>query len=541
MRLPHADILNEVERRRDRLNLALLRVYSGYCVAVAAILLAVFQQTFIETRLGNLAPELFLRVVIAYGLVNITLFLLLPRLQRTLPQFQRVMLGLVTYDILMLSMLMYASGGVSSGLGTLILVTVATSAILVTTRTANLAPALASIAVLYEEFYLSLSAPHLHDDYFQAGVLGMLYFAASLTIQLLSRRIRDKDIRALTQAAELADLEQLNNQIIRRMRTGILVVDDRGNVRMLNESARKFLGITADAVIDQAPDPIGAHLAAWRQDVEVRPGPFQINPDTTEVRASFSPIRANEPDGDVIVFLEDAAELQQQALQLKLAALGRLSASIAHEIRNPLSAISHAAQLLRESPELAVGDQRLTEIIHKHCQRMNGIIENVLSTSRRQPPTPVRLALAPHLAKVLAAFTETMGEALIELSIEPPDMEVRVDKSQLDQVLTNLVTNAIRHSTARTGRPWVRLESGIEPLTERPFLNVIDEGTGVDPATLDQLFEPFFTTAQGGTGLGLYLSRELCEANQARLGYHPGTDGGACFRITFAHPDRVIA
>jgi len=541
MRLPHADILNEVERRRDRLNLALLRVYGGYCVAVALILLAVFQQAFIETRLGNLAPDLFLRIVIAYGVVNIALYLLLPRLQKTLPQFQRVVLGLVTYDILMLSMLMYASGGVSSGLGTLILVTVATSAILVTNRTANLVPALASIAVLYEEFYLSLSAPHLHDDYFQAGVLGAMYFAASLTIQFLSRRIRDKDIRALTQAAELADLEQLNNQIIRRMRTGILVVDDHENVRMLNESAREFLGITTEAIIDRVPDPIGAHLIAWRQDVEVRPAPFQINPDTTEVRASFSPIRPNEPDGDVIVFLEDAAELQQQALQLKLAALGRLSASIAHEIRNPLSAISHAAQLLRESPELAAGDQRLTEIIHKHCQRMNGIIENVLNTSRRQSPNPVRLALAPHLAKVIAAFSETMGEALIELSIEPPDLQVRIDTSQLDQVLTNLLTNAIRHSAARTGRPWVRLESGIEPLTQRPFLNVMDEGSGVEPATLDQLFEPFFTTAQGGTGLGLYLSRELCEANQARLGYHPGTNGGACFRITFAHPDRVIS
>ena len=541
MRLPHADILNEVERRRDRLNLALLRVYGGYCVAVALILLTVFQQTFIETRLGSLAPDLFLRIVIAYGIINIALYLLLPRLQKTLPQFQRLVLGLVTYDILMLSMLMYASGGVSSGLGTLILVTVATSAILVTNRTANLVPALASIAVLYEEFYLSLSAPHLHDDYFQAGVLGAMYFAASLTIQFLSRRIRDKDIRALTQASELADLEQLNNQIIRRMRTGILVVDDHENVRMLNESARKFLGITTEAIIGRVPDPIGAHLIAWRQDVEVRPGPFQINSDTTEVRASFSPIRANEPDGDVIVFLEDAAELQQQALQLKLAALGRLSASIAHEIRNPLSAISHAAQLLRESPELAAGDQRLTEIIHKHCQRMNGIIENVLNTSRRQSPNPVRLALAPHLAKVMAAFKETMGDALIELSIEPPNLQVRMDKSQLDQVLTNLLTNAIRHSAARTGRPWVRLESGIEPLTQRPFLNVMDEGSGVEPATLDQLFEPFFTTAQGGTGLGLYLSRELCEANQARLGYHPGTNGGACFRITFAHPDRVIS
>jgi len=540
MRPQHAAILNEIERRRSRLNLTLLRVYHGYCVAVAAILLTVFHQTVTDTRLGSLHPDLFLRLCTAWGLINLALLLTLPWFRRLLRHYQGLVLGLVIWDILVVSTLLYASGGVGSGLGTMILVTVATSAILVTSRAAHLVPAVATLLLLYEEFYLALATPEVHGDYFQAGVLGTLYFATALVIRFLSGRIRDKDIRALTQAAELAHLERLNRQIILRMRTGIAVVDADAQVSMVNDSARVLLGVSADAMPDHLPEPVASHLRDWRSDIELRPRPFQVTPETAEIRISFSPVRAGDPAGDVIMYLEDTAELQQQALQLKLASLGQLSASIAHEIRNPLSAISHAAQLLRESPELAAGDLRLTEIIHNHCQRMNGVIENVLATSRRQPPNPVRLPLAEQLAKLATAFCETAPDAEIEIAIEPPGMEVRMDRSQLDQVLTNLLSNAIRHSQTRTGRYWVRLEAGVDPHSERPYLNVIDAGAGVDPARQNRLFEPFFSTEQGGTGLGLYLSRELCEANQARLSYRPHPGGGACFRISFAHPDRVI-
>ncbi|MBX3706439.1 MAG: HAMP domain-containing histidine kinase [Pseudomonadales bacterium] len=536
----HAAILDEVEQRRHRLNVTLLRVYHAYCIVLAVILLAMYHQTLIDTRLGSVAPHVFVPLTVVYGLINTALLVLMPRIVHRVGTRQNLVIGIMLWDIVMLVVLLYSSGGVASGFGTLILVTVATTAILLTSRAAFAIPAFASIVLLYEEFYLSLSAPHLDPDYFQAGILGALYFTASATIRLLSRRIREKDIRTLTQATELADLERLNRRIIERMRTGIIVADPADGVRTLNAAARMLLGIGPDTTPERLPEAITRHLRPWRRDIELRPRPFQATPDGAEVRASFSPVRAGDPAGDVIVFLEDAAELQQQALQLKLAALGRLSASIAHELRNPLSAVSHAAQLLRESPELSAADQRLTEIIHSHCQRMNGVIENVLTTSRRQAPNPVRLGLARQLERVTSAFRDARPEARIEISVEPPDMEVRMDRSQLDQVLTNLLSNAIRHSRDHTGRPWAAIEAGIDPRTERPYLNVIDEGTGVDPAKVERLFEPFFTTAQGGTGLGLYLSRELCEANQARLSYHPMAGGGACFRITFAHPDRVI-
>jgi two-component system sensor histidine kinase PilS (NtrC family) len=348
---------------------------------------------------------------------------------------------------------------------------------------------------------------------------------------------------------ELADLERVNRQIVQRMRTGIVLVDGANRIRMANQSARALMGQMQDVQTTELPAALEEHLLAWRRDTQLRLPPLHIRPDTPEFRVAFLAVRSDDPEGDVTVFLEDTGEIQQHAQQLKLAALGRLSASIAHEIRasiaheirNPLGAVSHAAQLLSESQNLDDADARLTDIIHNHCQRMNGVIENVLEISRRSPPTPVKLCLSDFLEEFRTGFIEAVEDAIIEIDVEPGDTEVRVDKSQLRQALTNLVENGIRHSRESGKSPLVRLEGGMDARTERPYLNVIDRGPGVPDEQLPRLFEPFFTTAPTGTGLGLYISRELCEANQARLNYQPQPEGGSCFRITFAHPDRITA
>lgn len=534
-----SEILQEIERRRFDLSLVLLKIYNYYRVFVGLSLLVVFSQPLVGTRLGDLSPNWFLAVTIGYTLFNLAAALVLQLIPRHWFNGQWLSGSLVAVDILLLTWLMYLSGGVASGIGALTLVAVAAGAIVVTGRMAIAMAALASIAVLYEEFYLSLAEAAWVDDYFQAGVLGMLYFGAAIAIQGISRRVRQNDIRALTQAAELADLERINRQIIQRMRTGIVLVDADDRVRMTNLSARTLLGVAADTELSELPEPLLEHLSAWREDTALRTPPFQVNADTPEIRANFSAVRANDSRGDVTIFIEDTGEIQQQAQQLKLAALGRLSASIAHEIRNPLGAISHAAQLLSESKNLDRGDERLTNIIHDHCRRMNGVIENVLENSRRRTPAPVRLSLLPCLEEFRARFSEAEPDARIDITVEPADTEVRIDRSQLLQVLNNLVGNAIRYSREATGTAWALLEAGVDPVTERPYLNVIDRGRGVDEQQLGNLFEPFFTTEAKGTGLGLYLSRELCEANQARLNYHRSDDQRSCFRITFSHPDRI--
>ncbi|MGI9327190.1 MAG: two-component system sensor histidine kinase NtrB [Pseudomonadales bacterium] len=533
-----AEFTDELRRRRAELTAGLLRIYGYYRVFVGLTLLLLVAQRFFSTRLGSLEPEYFLWGTWIYtgiNLISVVLVQAIPRrvLERELPNFL-----LVALDILALVFLMYCSGGVASGMAGLILVAVAFGAIIVTGRRSTLLAAVAAIAVLYEEFYLSLSGGS--HDYFQAGVMGILYFVSSLTIQGFSKRLRDNDMRALTQAAELSDLERINRQIVQRMRTGIILVGAENEVRMTNQSALGLLALSDQEELQELPPAIIERLQQWRADTSFRPPPFQSRFDTPEIRINFFPVRTDDADGDVTIFIEDTGEIQQQAQQLKLVSLARLSGSIAHEIRNPLSAVDHAAQLLRESTNLDKGDRRLTEIIHSHAQRMNGVVQNVLEMSRRKPPLPTRLELGALLEDFVTTFKESGNpDAIIEVDVSPPEAQVRIDESQMLQVLTNLVGNGIRYSEQESGRPYVALVGGIDERTERPYLNIIDEGPGVPEDQVDNLFEPFFTTENKGTGLGLYISRELCEANQARLSYERSASGGSCFRLNFAHPDRI--
>jgi two-component system sensor histidine kinase PilS (NtrC family) len=540
---PAEDIVAEIEQRRFQLNLGLLKIYNYYRVCVALALLGVFLQPFTETRLGRQDPQLFLWVTLGYASLNLISAVTTHALPPQLFRRQLVAVVSVLYDIGALTWLMYLSGGIGSGVGVVILVAVAAGAVLVTGRASSFIAAMATIAVLYEEFLVSLLPPDYHSDYFQAGIFGATYFATAIAIQTLSMRLRRTEITSLSRAAEVADLERVNRSIIQRMRTGIIVVDGHDQVRVLNQSARSLLGLgVGDRVPRDLPDPLLSRLGAWRADTTLRTPPFDITPTTPEIRANFSAVRPERPDADVIVFLEDTVEIQQQAQQLKLAALGRLAGSIAHEIRNPLGAISHASQLLSESKNLDRGDTRLTDIINMQSRRMNGVIENVLELSRRKPPQPVRLKLKEWVEEFVTQFPQSQFEgAEIACQVDPPGTEIRVDPGQLGQAVTNLVLNGLRYSKQRTGRATVSLQGGIDATTDRPYLNVIDAGPGVLEKQIDRLFEPFFTTERTGTGLGLYLTRELCEANQARITYTRHEGGGSCFRIIFAHPDRITA
>ncbi|MEM1433019.1 MAG: ATP-binding protein [Pseudomonadota bacterium] len=537
--MPRAELTEELRRRRFDLTLRLLRIYNAYRVFVGLCLLLLASQSNLGTRLGALDHDSFIWLAGAYTIFNLLTVVGVTLLPRRLFERQFVNFTLVLIDILALVLLTYFSAGVASGLGGLILIAVAVGAIIVTGRLSTLLAAIAVIVLLYGESYLALTTAQSHS-LFQAGILGILYFVFSLTIQGVSRRLRDNDERALAQAAELADLERINRQIVQRMRTGIILVDPDNEVRMANQSALALLAQQDQEELVHLPEEVRARLRQWRADTRFRSAPFQSGFDTPEVRITFFAVRADDPDGDVTIFLEDTGEIQQQAQQLKLSSLARLSGSIAHEIRNPLSAVSHAAQLLRESQQLDKGDRRLTDIIHNHCERMNGVIENVLEVSRRKPPNPERMPLKGLLDDFVTTFKESDNAgAIIAVSVDPASTEVRMDPSQLEQVLTNLVANGIRYSEQETGRPWAHLQGGIDPRTDRPFLNIVDEGPGVEAERIDNLFEPFYTTETSGTGLGLYISKELCEANRARLTYERSSAGGSCFRINFAHPDRI--
>jgi len=544
----------EINQSRDRQTVGLLRIFALYRLLVSAILLLLLRQGSDFTRLGQADPETFATAVQIYAAINLLILIAVNFLPRPLLGSSRVIALIVGFDALVIAWFAYLSGGINSnsGLAPLMLVAVAAGAILAASRVSIFLAALATIALLYEESYLAIAHNASFDGVFQAGVFGVLFFTVAMAIHSISRRLRESELVSITQAAELADLERVNRRIIQRMRTGILVVDDSDSVRMGNQSAYSLLGMGTpiEQVIENTnphlsslhdlPKPLSNHMREWRQDTNYRARPFQVTGETPEIRINFSAVRANEPEGDVIVFIEDTGEIQQQAQQLKLAALGRLSASIAHEIRNPLGAIAHAAQLLNESEHIDRGDTRLIDIINDHSKRMNSVIENILELSRRKAPNPTRLQLSVLLEEFVTQFcVAELETAKITITMRPTDAVVRMDRSQLLQVLTNLAQNGLRYSFEHTGKLELILQGGIDTTTDRPYLNVLDHGPGVPEENRATLFEPFFTTEHSGTGLGLYIAREMCEANQARLSYVAVPDAGACFRITFAHPDRI--
>ena len=515
------------------------RIYTWYRLALTAALILMLVTTRDAPLVGRDDPHLFIALCCAYFLfVAIVLVVLRPTAQVG----NQHLFGHIFVDLGFLIALSHLSGGTASGLGMLMLVSVAAGSLLLGGQLALLAAALASLAVLSDTIYL-INENAANQSLLTAGTLGTLFFATALGFQMLSQRLRSSQQLALERSADVSKLQNLNQLIVQRMRTGILVVDVDGHVKMMNQAAAEFL----QAAKSRTPDDralngsLQAQLDNWKQNPDIAAKPFR-NADTgPEIIARFTALDRDAGNqgqaGDTLIFLEDSGQLAQRAQQLKLAALGRLTASIAHEIRNPLGAISHAGQLLRESPHLEGGDQRLADIVVNHAHRINSIIENVLQLSRRSPSNPRRIDLGGWLHGYIGEYQEGLPTRA-EISIqERSPVLVNVDPEQLGQVLTNLLDNALRYSEKATGKRSATLIVS-KCNKQLPQLDVIDQGAGIAESDREKIFEPFFTTETGGNGLGLYMARELCETNQARLHYLRNESGKSCFRISFSHPDR---
>ncbi|MEX2367131.1 MAG: HAMP domain-containing sensor histidine kinase, partial [Pseudohongiellaceae bacterium] len=288
------------------------------------------------------------------------------------------------------------------------------------------------------------------------------------------------------------------------------------------------------------PDILLGYLENWKINPHIRILPFNMPESDIQIQANFSYLTPGD-NSNVLIFLEDYSLLSSRVQQLKLVSLGRLTASIAHEIRNPLGAISHASQLLTESSKLPEGDERLIEIIINHSNRINSIIENILQLSRNKGEVPELINLSLWLPQFISRFANSYNHPVtIDLELADDNIQIRVNPSQLEQLLTNLCDNGIRYSMKKTGREHLTVRVQFSPDGLSPYIDIIDEGEGIPLADRGKIFEPFFTTERSGTGLGLYICREICEANQAQISYLRTENQQSCFRISFTHPDRQI-
>jgi two-component system sensor histidine kinase PilS (NtrC family) len=519
----YAGLFSREERTSESFWIS-LRYFNMYRIAVALVFLGTALAYDDSLNLGSRDLDLFRYVAAGYLVLGIAFQVVLRRLREG---FNLQLSTQVCVDIAAITLLMNASGGVRSGLGVMLLITLTGAALVAPRRLTFLYAAIASIALLLEQTYWVLLKDASTADYLQPALLAIGCFASAGITGRLAQRVAANEILARRRGRELATQTRVNQLVIEDMHDGVLVLDREGRVVQHNPQAQRLLG--ADPLLGvELISLLPAFAPRWR---DWRAGVDSASAASTDFDVRGRGIRLRLLDTGTeeefsVLFIEDVTRTQEQAQQLKLAALGRLTANIAHEIRNPLSAISHASELLGEEKRQR-DRERLYRIIHANTQRLDQLVSDVLQLSRRDRASSERIHLNTWLSGFLDEFVANEAVPPERFQLEAArDAWVRFDREQLRQILWNLLRNAVRHARDEPGS--VRI--GLGGYGDQVELSVIDNGPGVPAANRGQLFEPFFTTESKGTGLGLYLARELCAANRAVLEY-VGDMPGAHFRI----------
>lgn len=444
--------------------------------------------------------------------------------------FYHLGLQSLVLDVLAIALLLYAF----EGLAVLLIFVGAAAGIILPLRLALFVSSLAALALITQPILAGLAGVENPGKLLTAGFYGLTVLVLTILTHLLAQWAKDFRIIAERQAQTVLRLEQINELIIKRLRSGVLAVSPDGEIKMMNESAWYLLGspTPGERTLSRLSPELRIALQEWNRDPRKDPRTLALNATQAQVVPKFVALPGGR-DISTIIFLEDNDVVSQRALEMSAVGLAKLSTSIAHEIRNPLSAISHAAQLLDEDEALDDGQARLVEIIRKQTKRVNGIIENILQMSRREKSQVELITLPDWLRELTEEFRAANGEPAFELALErgTKNLTVLFDRSQLHQVLWKLMENALQHLGDGNDKPalWLRLEK--EPTAGYCVLSVEDNGTGIAEDRLGEIFEPFFTTRKEGTGLGLYIARQLCDANQAELTVESRPGEGTRFRI----------
>lgn len=474
-------------------------------------------------------PALLQSVVMLYFVAAITL--LVAGYRSELPPSRQAAIGL-GIDIAVAAAVFGTTSGSQGGVALLLLFNVGAGALILSQR-AGLGFALAAcLVVLIDSLWVRTVDLENARPLAESVMFSVTYLATAVLCELLSRQVLESQALAEQRGEELANQAEINELVIRRMRTGILVVDGEHRVKVCNEAAWGLLGKPSPDRRQLADIAMTLHraLLAWRQGRGEIPRAMTLGDGTPEVLPRFVSLSAT--DNLFLIFLDDSRVFSDRAEELTLATLGRLSASIAHEIRNPLAAIMYSVQLLEETAQLPEADQRLLEIIHTQCQRMNGIVQDILGLARRERSQPESIDISQFARRFVDEYRASHPlETDVLQAVSERSVLAMADPRHLHQVLTILVQNALTYGRLPGEPAKVTVAVRSAPPGSPPELNVIDRGPGIPAPVAAQIFTPFYTTSEHGTGLGLYIAQQLCEANQCSLSYQPVPGGGSCFRI----------
>lgn len=509
-------------------------IFNIYRFCLSVLLLLFYHVNVNFSAAGHLDADLFLASASIYLAFSI-LALLTTEYQSKHYQIRLIFQALS--DIILLGLMMYGASS-RNGFAVMLSVAIAGNSLLLGGRIAYVLALTASATAIVGHCILNYPEIRFINLFSETGLLTATFLAIALISVELSQRVQAGEKLASLQSGTIEQLAKLNSQIISRLHAGAIVVSPTGEILIMNDMCKQLFPQTSTGphTLAECHASLSQWLHDWQQRQDNEPSQIQrVTLSNNEYDCRFYPLNT-DTQANTLILLEDHTRTAQQAQQLKLASLGQFTASIAHEIRNPVGAISHAAQLLSESESLNQEDRQLAEIIHKHTERVNRVIKNVLQLSRRHESHAQWLSCSQWIEQFIQAshFPEYDG-VMIELKLTNPEAEQReifFDASQLQQILMNLCSNGLRYSMKKTGVAHCVFCLGWDENRSQLTLDIIDEGDGISEEKLARLFEPFYTTERQGTGLGLYLAKELCELNRASLHYERDAQYHY-FRLTF--------
>ncbi len=508
-----------------------LALFGVYHLALGMVLL-VSQQQNVLYGLGQELPDLY-RTVGWFYIVGSVLAIILAVARR--PAFQIQIHTALLVDVVALTLVIYASGGVGSGVGLLLAVSLAVGSLLTTGLSPFLFASLATIAVIGEEVLSVLSGSTTTGAYLHAGLLGIAFFSIASLDFILSRRLQATEQLVQEQELDLENLNAVNAFVIELLDLGVIAVDSDHRVRLLNQTAEAWFGAQwqrkGGANLASLNHGLQQTLDDWRQAsreaLPMMPPPLRLG--SRELSVQFTELSTN-PDHGTLIVLRDMEQILTEQHKTQLATIGQMSASLAHEIRNPLSAISQAAQLLDESPGTTEQHHRLSEIILRNSHRLDRVIDNILTLARRRKPQQRVLDIGPFVERIAGQIKKDDSDVKLDINTScAKNVSALVDANHLEQTLHILADNAIKYADAPSGR--TRIDFYVYSDDEdAPVVEVHDNGPGVPDKIAQNIFKPFVSSGDS-SGLGLFLARQLCEINQARLSLESISTKGARFKI----------
>lgn len=515
-----------------------VRLLALYRLFISVLLSSSYFSGVAANTLGVTHPGLFAASSYGYLILSI-IWLLLIRYKR-LAYTEQVYLQ-ISSDIAALVLMMHASGGISSGLGILLVVSIGSATLIISGMAGLFFAAIATILVLLEQLYTHWQTGFATTSYQLVGTLGAAYFGVTLVMLVLKRRVQESELLVEQRELDIENLAQLNEHIIQHMQSGVMVVDTMAQIRLINHAAKMQLGISnlyPPVPLSEVSPELSSRYNLWQTATQQMPARIRFPGSPFELQPHFTPLGPQGEAGTLIV-LEDTTPYSREFQNIKLTSLGRLTASIAHEIRNPLSAIQHAAQLLAESTTLAESDQRLTEIISQQTVRVNTIIENILQLSVKERTEPIQIGLDSWLQEFAHEFKaqHSGNNFQLDVKIKTSDQVVYFDPTQLHQIVWNLCSNSLKYGhNQKNEEVYIEISVGFDADNDSIYMDVADRGSGIAQNNQDKIFEPFYSSVGTSPGLGLYIVRELCEFNHANIHYIDSTNYGAIFRIQFSNP-----